>query len=52
VVVLLTADKNARSDKMTEFRQYVAEYIPKPIDLNQLLTAVKYYLKYLGLLEL
>ena len=46
VIVLLTADESARSDKMTELRQYVAEYIPKPVDLKQLVTAVKYYLRY------
>jgi len=47
VIILLTADKGARSEKLTEFRQYVAEYIPKPVDLKQLVTAVKNYLRYL-----
>ena len=46
VIILLTADSGSRSEKMKEFRQYVAEYIPKPVDLKQLVTAVKNFLRY------
>ena len=46
VIVLLTADRSARIGKSKEFRQYVVEYIPKPVELKQLVEAVKNYLRY------
>jgi DNA-binding NtrC family response regulator len=46
VILLLTGDRGTRTDNLQEFRKYVAEYIPKPVDLKQLVTSVKNYLKY------
>jgi DNA-binding NtrC family response regulator len=47
VIILLTADKGTRSDNYEDFKKYVAEYMPKPVDLKQLFITVKNYLRYL-----
>jgi len=47
IIILLTADKGSRNDNMEDFKKYVAEYIPKPVDLKQLVTTIRNYLRYL-----
>jgi DNA-binding NtrC family response regulator len=46
IIILLTADKGARNDNSEDFKKYVVEYIAKPVDLKQLVTAIKNYLRY------
>ena len=46
IIILLTGVKGARNDNLEDYEKYVAEYIPKPVDLEQVVKAVKNYLRY------